>query len=472
MPGVRHRQLGRWSVPGLLRRAVTTQRHLIGLLGGAFIAWVRERDRSTGVSIFAKAAAATLRLFIDGELVGQPFPVQLRLRLERLGPTYIKLGQILSLRRDLLPEAVTDELRNLLDATLMRLLGVGLQAALPSYHAQRIIREFFEYTQREADMTWEAGNAATFAAGFADVPDVVFPRVYRRLSGRDVLCLELLHGFRPDSAEALALPEAERRRLIDMGAEAVIRMLYRDGFFHADLHPANILILPGPKLAFLDLGMVGRLDSRLRRSLLYYYYCLVIEDFENAARYLTTVAESSPDADPAGFTREVEEISRRWRRATGSEEFSLAQLILESVRRGARYRMFFPVDLVLMVKALVTYEGVGMLLDPEFNVTDVTHRHVVSLFHHQFSAVRLAREGVRRAPDILEALIKLPALVTEGLRLVEMQSHRPRPRPLSGLGGAIYGGACLVTGAVLAALSAPWPVWSGLLLPLRSSRPR
>ncbi len=92
-------------------------------------------------------------------------------------------------------------------------------------------------------------------------------------------------------------------------------MIYRDGFFHADLHPGNLLVLPGPKVGFIDLGMVGRLDDELRRTLLYYYYCLVTGDTENAARYLAAVAEPGRDGDPAGFRREVAEISRRWRRA-------------------------------------------------------------------------------------------------------------------------------------------------------------
>jgi ubiquinone biosynthesis protein len=523
--------------PGLVRRFLTTQRHFIGLLAGAFVVAGEGRPRGR----LARLAAAMIRPFVDRELARKPFPVQLRRRLERLGPTYIKLGQILSLRRDLLPDSVTEELRNLLDrvpaaqfeavsdvvaadlgrpldelfrrieseplgsasiaqihraetaggddvvlkivkpgirdllhrdATLIRLLGRLLQVFLPHLQPRRIINEFFDYTLREAEMTWEADNAETFAAGFKDLPEIVFPRVYRELSGRDVLCLERLDGIRPDSAQALALPESERRWLIDVGAQAVIRMLYQHGFFHADLHPANILLLPGPRLGFLDLGMVGRLGSRLRRALLYYYYCLVIEDYENASRYLATIAEPAPGADAAGFRREVEEISRRWRLASSVREYSLAQLILESVRHGARYRMYFPVEMVLMVKALVTYEGVGLLLDPEFNVTEVTHRHVVSMFRHEFSAVRLIREGTRRAPDILDALIKLPTLVTEGLRLVEQRASRPLERPLSGLGGTLYGGFCLLSAAILAAVSAPWPVWGGLLalgvlLPLR-----
>ncbi len=531
----RARATGR--APGLLRRMAQTWRHVLGLAAGGLTAWVRRRRAEPGprgaAYPLARVASVLVYPFLDHDIVDQPFPVQLRRRLELLGPTYVKFGQILSLRTDLLPDAVTVELRNLLDSlpaapweeiraiieadlgvaleeafrtveteplgsasiaqthravtvegddvilkvvkpgirsllkrdgVLLRIVGRLLEMVVPQYRPLNVIEEFIEYTLREVDMVREADNAETFAASFRDLKDhIVFPRVYREWSGRNVLCLEFMDGVRPDSLEALGLSEEDRRELIDVGAEVVVRMLYRDGFFHADLHPANILVLPGPRLAFLDLGMVGRLDSRLRRLLLYYYYCLVIEDYENASRYLAAVAQPTAGSDPAGFRKEVEDISRRWRRARRVEDFSLAQLILESVRQGGRYRMYFPVEMVLMVKALVTYEGVGMLLDPGFNVAEVTHRHVVTQFRHQFSPLCLAREGIRRAPDLMDAFISLPTLVTEGLRLVESRKTRRESRPFSGTGGILYGGFCLLAGSVLAVGGAPWPAWTILL---------
>jgi ubiquinone biosynthesis protein len=290
-----------------------------------------------------------------------------------------------------------------------------------------------------------------------------------------VLCLDWIDGIRPDSPEAAAIPPAERRRLIDTGAAVIVQMLYRDGFFHADLHPANVLIVrreEGYGLAFLDMGMVGRLEARVRRLMLYYFYSVVHGDFENAARYLAAVARPGPDADVTGFRKEMEDISRRWRGAETVEEFSLAHLILESIQSGARFRMYFPVEMVLMVRALVTYEGIGMLLDPELNVARITRRHVTQQFRHQVNPLRLAREGLRRAPDLMDAIITLPTLVTEGMELLERRRREPARRGgLDPAARAIYGGSCLLAGAVLAAASVPWPAWTllltlGILLPL------
>jgi len=526
--------------PGLARRILATARHVGGLLAGGLVAHERRRraeGRARGLrSVPLRVAGLLARPFVRRDLAAAGFPAQLRRRLELLGPTYIKLGQILSMREDLLPKEVTAELRNLLDRVpvvpfadfvaavekdlgrpvdemflwvdpdpcgsasiaqahrattregdpvilkvvkpgvretldrdvrLLRVLGRALQVVLPRYQPRRIIEEFCHYTLREADLRLEADNLETFAANFADEPDVVFPAVYREYSGSSVLCMEFLDGPRPDSPAAQELGEEDRLRLIDRGAGAIIRMLYRDGFFHADLHPANLIILRGPadeppRVGFIDLGMVGRLDDELRRTLLYYYYSLVMGDAENAARYLSGVATPGPGGDPAAFRRDVREISSRWRRAASFETFSLAQLVLESVARGARYRMYFPVEMVLMVKALVTYEGAGHLLMPGFDVADVSRRHIRAVFVQQFSPLRLVQEGLRGAPDLVDAMVKLPLLVTEGLRVLEKSTRRKKENPLAGVRGAIIAGFLVVAASVLLASGEPWPVWGAI----------
>jgi ubiquinone biosynthesis protein len=521
--------------PSLLRRVFVTYRHLNGLLLGGLVARVRHQ-KATGEGkglgfALLRALAFVLRPLVSRALVDLPFPVQLRRRLELLGPTYIKLGQVLALRADLLPRIVTDELKNLLDrlpvvpferfmeivvkdvgrpademfswvdavplgsasiaqthrattrggdhvilkvvkpgiaetlrrdARLLQLFGAWLQLFIPRFQPRRVIREFCDYTLREVDLRLEADNAETFAANFKDLPDIAFPRVYREYSSERVLCMEFFDGVKPSDDRAREMTEEERVKLVDLGATAIIRMIYRDGFFHADLHAANLMILPGPRAGFIDLGMVGRLDDELRRTLLYYYYCLVIGDTENAARYLTAVAQPGPGADPHGFRRDIEEVSRRWRRVASFRSFSLAQLIMESVGRGAHYRMYFPVEMVLMVKALVTYEGVGHMLMPGFDVAAVSQPHVTRIFLGQFNPLRLVKEGFRGAPEVVDALVKAPLLITEGLRVLERTTRKPPENPLAGVRGTLFAGFCLIAGAILAAVGKPVWAWAPL----------
>ena len=514
--------------PGLVRRFLTTQRHFLGLLFGGLVDWVRTRPRLKRRGLLFRLAALSGLLakpFVKRSLRNEPFPVQLRRRLETLGPTYIKLGQILSLRRDLLPSPITEELSNLLDrlpvvpferflervagelslpvdevfawidpkplgsasiaqihrgrlitgeevilklvkpgireslerdARLLWVLGHALQALVPQFQPRQILEEFVEYTLREVDLRLEADNAETFTANFRDDPDVVFPAVYRQASSRNLLTMEYLDGFKPSDPRTRELSDSERDRLVDLGAASVIQMIYRDGFFHADLHPGNLLILPGPKVGYIDLGMVGRFTNELRRALLYYYYSLVSGDAESAARYLSMLAKPIPGADPDGFRREVTEIGRRWQRASSFRDFSLGQLILRSVGKGAEYRMYFPVEMVLMVKAIVTYEGVGQILKPGLDVATVSRGHIQRLFLAQFSPWELARSGLKSAPELVETLMRAPMLVTEGLRFFEIQTRRPPERALGGVRGTILGGFLLLSGVLVGLLGGSW----------------
>jgi len=528
----------------LLLRLFTIYRHVLGLTFGGLPAYLRSRPRGQrhGLKFWGLRLTSFLTYpFINRKLARQPFPVQLRKRLEALGPTYVKLGQILALRRDVLPLELTDELKNLLerlpalpfqryvelvslelnrpvdemfswiepvpmgsasigqthratildgdsvviklvkpgireivrqDVMLLRILGSFLQVFLSQYQPKRMIGEFCAYTLKEVDLRNEAESAETFAANFKDMPEVVFPAIYRQFTTESLLVMEYLPGLPPNNPAVQALSSEERDRIIDIGAAAIIQMLYGDGFFHADLHPGNLLVLPGPMDGFIDLGMVGRFDDDLRRTLLYYFYCLVMGDAANAARYLASIAEGGRKSDRKGFRRDVEEICRRWQRDSTFEGFSIAQLIMESVGRAANYRMYLPVEMVLMVKAMVTFEAVGNLLQPGFDVAEVSKPYITQIFINQFSPVRIAQETMRGAPDLVDALIKAPMLVTEGLKVLEQTTQREPENPFAGIRGTVLAGSCLVAGAIVAASHGPWPVWvtfigAGIILALR-----
>jgi ubiquinone biosynthesis protein len=516
--------------PGLTRRLLVTYRHFLGLLFGGLEAYLRAlpADRRFGLRYRSLwLVNAVSRNFVADRYLELPFPVQLRRRLEALGATYIKLGQVLALRKDLLPERVTSELASLLDrlpalpyrrflelverdlgrdpftvfayvetqplasasiaqvhragtldgqavilkrikpgirATFRRdialLRGVGrlLDPLLPRFEPRRAIDEFSYYLLRELDFEIEADNAEIFASHFADEPGVAFPRILRQYSNANLLCMEYLRGFKPSSPEARELSPGDRDRVIDLGAGTIVRMLFRDGLFHADLHPANILVMPGPRVGFIDLGQVGRFEPELRRRLLLYYYFLVTGDAEHAARYLAAIATPGPRADPQGFCREVEDVSRRWRRHRTAAASSLGELILESLARGVRFRMYFPVELVLMVKAIITFESVGRMLDPDLDVAVVTRRHLNDALFHQYNPLRLGREGLRSAPELLDTAVKVPALISTGLRALESAASRPPENPFAGMRGTMFAGFSLVAGALVVALRGPLPV--------------
>ena len=109
---------------------------------------------------------------------------------------------------------------------------------------------------------------------------------------------------------------------------------------------------------------------------------------------------------------------------------------------------------------------------PDFNVAEVSERHIRHIFRQEYSPARLMKEGLRVAPDIFDAALKLPLLVSEGLSMMEERTRRRPQRPLTGVRATLYGGACLVAGAILIGLEGPWPLAAllftiGVLLPLR-----
>ena len=529
---------------GAFKRFFTVYRHVLGLLAGGVLAYVRALppgERGGFNHLPARLAAFIVRPAVKRDLRDLSFAKQLRRRLEILGPTFIKLGQIMALREDLLPSTITSELSSLLDRLpevpfaqvkyilerdlgrplhkifrrvrkeplgsasiaqahlaetldgdkvvfkvikpgirevitsdlkLLEAVGVLLQWVLPRYQPQQIIEEFSAYTEKELDYRYEADNAEIFAANFADQPGIVFPDIYHDLSTGDVLTMEFLRGLKPGSPEALNLSDEKRERVIDLGAEAIIRMLYQDGFFHADLHAGNLVILPNEddeekevQVGFIDLGMVGRFGQKVKRRLLYYFYALVRGDVENATRYLIEMARLEEGADPQGFRRAVGDLVRRFRMQGTRSELSIAELILESLSLGGKYRIFFPVEMTLMVKALITYEGVGRSMEPHLDVTQVSRRHVERIFRRRFDPRKVSKELLSNAPEIVDLAVDLPQLLAEGAGYLEERINAPPPSsaPLEGLRSAILAGAFIVGGATAAAQGGAWFLWVPLL---------
>ena len=528
--------------PGLIVRFIETSGQLLGLALGGGMDFVRQKKelgehRTLGMLLLRFFLALTWP-FLDKRIIKLPFSLQFRLRLQKLGPTYIKLGQILSLREDLLPKAITDELKNLLDklpavsyerfkeliveslnlplntmyrwidpiplgsaslaqthrarlisnekvviktlkpgvrtlierdTRLLRFFGNFMQIFLARFQPARIINEFSAYTLREVDLRFEADNAETFTAYFKDEPEVRFPKIYRKYSSRDVLCMEYFHGIKPDEEALKKLTFEQRRQAIDLGVGAIVRMIYRDGFFHADLHPANLMVFKKPRsgeisVGFIDLGMVGRFTRDMRKRMFYYFYSLVTGDPENAARYLTSLTIPGKGADTEGFRRAASDLYTRWLVSPNFKEFSLAQVILQSVLMAGHYQIQYPGEIILMVKALVTIEGVGHIFDPEINIPDAARKHVRYILLQEFNPMTVIRDSALVVPEMVDVLRKSPLILAEGMKALETSLKRPPPGPLNGVRSTLLAGFCLLAGAFILAFDGPWYAWAGLFL--------
>ncbi|MCO5232774.1 MAG: hypothetical protein LC105_02625 [Chitinophagales bacterium] len=525
----------------LVVRYLITTSHLMALaLGGGF-AFLRHR-KATNQKKKIKYTFLKIFLwlhwpFLNKKLIRQPFSIQLRRRLEMLGATYIKLGQILSLREDILPKDITDELKKLLDtlpalqyerfvqlveeqmgqpvhqifieiqknplgsasiaqahrATLrsgeevvIKLLkpgtreliqtdskiikstGAFMELFVPELQPKNMFTEFCEYTNKEVDFRLEANNAEAFAANFAKVPDVIFPKIYKQYCTSDVIVMEFFKGMKPDEHCAKVLSPEDREKVVDLGAMAIIQMLYSDGFFHADLHPGNLLIVQGEegvKCGFIDLGMVGRFEESTRKSMLYYYNSLVMGDPKSAARYLSMVARPGKGGDPDAFRKEFIEIGMRWVRNPNFSDFSLALLIFESVVLGAKHRMYFPLELVLMVKAIITFEGVGNVILPGLDIAKVSKKHIRKLVLNEVNPIELAKTTLQNAPEMLDVITRSPLVIIELFKRLEIElfeKKEDKVPPMASMKNMIFGGLCVIGACVLVASGQPWQAYTAL----------
>jgi ubiquinone biosynthesis protein len=517
---------------GVIKRFFLLYKHVIGLMLGGYVAYVDGLPpfrRKFFRAPFLRSSAFFIRILLKRELRHEPFHIQLRKRLEYLGPTYVKLGQIMAIREDILPNKITDELKKLLDqlpevpfenireiiedsldasinelfleikekpigsasigqthrATtrhgrpvvlkiikpgiretiqsdlkLLQILASWLEWVIHKYQPKVIINEFCSYTEKEIDLNYEGDHAEIFAANFREYPDIIFPKIYREYSSRDVLCMEYLNGIKPNDPRVYQFNKDIRKKIIDMGAFSIIKMLYEDGFFHADLHAGNLIIFPGPKIGFIDLGMVGRFDETIKRNMLYYFFALVNEDIEAAVKNLLAMAKFGRGADPIGFKRAVADLFRRFLLRSAKSRVSLAQIILESLHIGGKFRIFFPVEMTLMVKALVTFEGVGLHLDPDLDIPAISRKHIRSIFFNQYSPEKLSRQILKGMPGLVDVLTRLPEIIADSSRLWSQSVYEsPKEDPMAGLKSTILAAACIIGGVIALVQSTHPTVW-------------
>lgn len=487
------------KIPSKIGRFFDTIGHLLALGLGIGYAFLRKRKESKAKKkikfSFLKIFLFFSRVFVDDSMIHLPVGVQLRKRMEILGPTYIKLGQILSLREDILPKDITDELKKMLDtlpaisyerfeelvevelgkpykevfhkidktplgsasiaqvhrATLnngddvvikllkprtrelitidsevIKKIASILDPLAPQLQIKNMLTEFCDYTAREVDLKLEANNAEEFAVNFSKIESVVFPKVYRSYSTSDMLIMEFIDGKKPDENLALVLNEEEKEHIVDIGAFAIMKMLYEDGFFHADLHPGNLLIVDKNKCTFIDLGMVGRFEDDTRKILLYQFNSLILGDVDGAARYMALLAVPGKKGDVEGFKKAYKRIAKAWIRNPNFNSYSMGRLIYESTRLGAEFHMYFPIETILMVKAIVTFEGVGNVIQPGVDIAKLSRKHMRRLLIKGINPLELLRNTMQNAPEFIDMLSKSPHLMVEITRRAEVELNKKK----------------------------------------------
>ncbi|PZU94457.1 MAG: hypothetical protein DCF32_22795 [Leptolyngbya sp.] len=371
---------------------------------------------------------------------------QLRTMLTDLGPAYIKIGQALSTRPDLVPPVFLEELTKLQDqippfanATAYRFIEEELGAPPSQIYAEisespiaaaslgqvykgklhsgedvaikvqrpglarnialdlhilrglarfatnrisqirsdlvAILDEFGERIFEEMDYTHEGENAQRFARLYNHIPDIYVPHIYPQYTARRVLTMEWIEGTKLTNIDKLNSLGIDATHLIDVGVQCSLRQLLEHGFFHADPHPGNLLAMADGKLAYLDFGMMSEVKPYQRYGLIEAVVHMVNRDFEGLANDYVKLEFLTPDTD---LTPIIPALANVFSNALGA---SVAELNFKSITDEFSALMYeypfrVPAYYALIIRSLVTLEGIAINVDPDFKVLSKAYPYV------------------------------------------------------------------------------------------------
>lgn len=438
------------------------------------------------------------RLELPGKLllrrvsrVGEELTTAERLRktLEELGPTFVKLGQVFSMRSDLLPAEWVFELRKLhdhvppvpfdrmkghLESNLRRPLSevfvrfeeqpmaaaslaqvhravlregrqaVAVKIQRPNIRADidgdiammewlatrlnnhfdaaamvdlpQLVREFRRTLLRELDYTREARHMAIFRANFADDPMVHIPELFGEHCSSKMLVMELVDGVKLHR-EAFE-DEGQRKELARLGLGVVAKQVLVDGFFHADPHPGNLLIRDGRILCMLDSGMVGRLTRETRFKLTELIQATVEKDVDRLLDTLINLTDGYDRVDRRSLERDLLDLLDSYH-SVPLAELNLGAFLAEITDALRENGLRLPQNLAVMIKALITSEGVARELDPDLNVIQELRPIVRQLMIEQRRPENIWRGVRRNLTQVLTLQRQLPSRLGQISRKLE-----------------------------------------------------
>ena len=275
---------------------------------------------------------------------------------------------------------------------------------LARWRPAALMEEFSAMLERELDLRNEGRTADRFARDFAADPYVIVPRVVWRHSTRRVLVSEFVEGWRLNELGQAERAGINARRLAAHGAEVFMRQILVLGYFHADLHPANLLVTPKGQLCFLDFGIVGRTSPTQREAIAQVLVGLVYGDADRALRYSRELGLVVPAEREQGVRRETEVLVRRHLLEPGRAD--VRGFALGFLSMLADQRITIPAGYGLLVKALVTVEGVSHAIYPDLDLIKSAKPFATGLIAAQLMQPdRLRRRLPEAGRRALEALL-------------------------------------------------------------------
>ncbi|GAA5134294.1 AarF/ABC1/UbiB kinase family protein [Prosthecobacter algae] len=448
--------------------AVLGKYGLADLFGGFDYPWLNNRLRSA-----------------DGQVLSDlTTPARVRMAMTELGTTFIKLGQMLSTRPDLVGAEMAAELAELQSnvpaepvesarAILLEDLGQpaeelfaefddtplaaasiaqvykarlhtgehvvvkirrgGIEAksttdleivqamaellekhspALRPYQPVAIVRQFRKALLREMDFTYEKRNIEEFTRNFADEPNVRIPAVYADLCSSQIITMERLQGLPGTDIGALRASGENLAEFARRGANMYLEMVFRDGFYHADPHPGNLMLLPGCVVGVIDCGQVGRIDDELRDEVEALLLAIVENDSTQVTEQVLRLGAVPPDFNRERLRADLDEFMADFVGHPLSD-INVGHALTSLIEIIRRYHITLPPPLAVLLKTLIVLEGTSRRFSPEVSLAELMQPFCQRMVLRRLSPTRLVRRARRTYRDWDRLLSALPRDLTD-----------------------------------------------------------
>lgn len=413
----------------------------------------------------------------------------LREAMEELGPTFIKFGQLLSTRPDLVPPAYVEELRHLQDRVPpvpWSAIGVSLEmelggptgqffstidpvplaaASLGQVHAARLLngqevvvkvqrpdiltqievdldilydlarlaqntqigkiynltevaKDFAVLLRSELNYRREARNADQFRANFAREPHMYVPHIYWDFTTERVLVMEYLSGIKVDDVDALDAAGYDRRAVAHHSARMILKEILVDGFFHADPHPGNLVVMPGEVIGLMDFGQVGYLEPGDRADLMRLYLLIVQGDTLGIVEHLIHMGVASYRVDRNALQQDIRRLLQK-HQGLPLKDIRVAEIMEDITRMAAQYRLRVPGNILALFRVVAMMQGIGFKLDPDFDILTLSARYARRFQTRLWQPEEWGPTALRSTIDWATLLSRLPRQTAQLLEQAE-----------------------------------------------------
>ena len=406
-------------------------------------------------------------------------PERLRMAFAELGPSFIKLAQLLSSRPDLITVQFADELKKLQDdvppfpaheakriiemefrrplenifstfyeepvaaasiaqvhrATLIDGSDVIVKVQRPEIREQiesdinilftiarlldryitesrffnplGIVDEFSRTIRKEMNFVEEARNCSRFKRNFEQDPNIHIPKIYTEYVTEKAFVMEWIDGIRIDNIAEIERMGVDRTHLVEIGVHAFFKQILEDGFFHADPHPGNILVMQSGAIAFVDFGIVGRVPDDMKETMAETFLALIRKDFDGIIDQYIALGIVPEHADIETFRREFKSDLVDFLEPLLDitlQELDLALALDTLTHLAIKHNLRVPSELLLINKAMLILESIGRQLDPKFNFIAAAEPYAAKLIQKRISPSRFfktAQENIWELSDFV-----------------------------------------------------------------------